>query len=176
VTVSGGTPGYGFTWSPAPPAGQGTPNVSGLCAGDWGVTVSDANGCDTTLIFTVNAPPPLDAQVLVNDATCGGNCDGTASAQVNGGTGPYTYLWTPAPPFGQGTDSVAGLCAGAWSLLITDVNGCDTTLNFQVDEPPALQVQFSVTDATCPSNCDGEAEATVSGGTLPYTFLWTPAP
>ena len=66
---------------------------------------------------------------------------------------------------------MAGLCAGAWNLLMSpDVNGCDTALNFRVDEPPALQVQLSVTDATCPSNCDGEAEATVSGGTLP-TFL-----
>ena len=176
LTVSGGTPGYNYVWSPAPSVGQGTPNASGLCAGDWDVTVTDANGCDTTLSFIVNAPPPLDVQLTVTDASCGGDCDGTAAAQVNGGTGPYTYLWTPAPPFGQGTDSVAGLCAGAWSLLVTDVNGCDTTVNFQVDDPPALQVLLNVTDASCSSVCDGAADAVVSGGTQPYTFLWTPAP
>lgn len=176
LTVSGGTPGYTFLWSPAPPAGQGTPTISALCPGDWSVTITDVAGCDSTLTYTVGAPPPLVAQLTTVDASCAGTCDGEATVTVSGGTPNYTFLWSPNPPTGQGTTSVSGLCAGAYTLLVSDANGCDTTIAFVIEEPLPLTATQSQTNLTCGTTCDGTASVVVSGGTTDYTYLWTPAP
>ena len=177
TVVSGGTAPYTYTWSPAPAVGQGTPNASGLCPGIWSLTVLDAAGCDTTVSFTINAPPPLAPTPGSTDVTCAGACDGTATVlPMNGGVGGYTYVWTPAPGAGQGTGTATGLCAGPIAVTITDANGCDTTVTFLINEPPPLDVVASQTDVTCGSLCDGTASVSVSGGTPGYTYNWSPAP
>lgn len=176
LTVSGGTPGYTFLWSPVPPNGQGTANVSGLCPGDHDVTITDAAGCDTTLTFTVNAPPPLAVVLVTTDASCAGVCDGEAGITVSGGTPTYTFTWAPAPPSGQGTTDVSGLCAGNYTITVADANGCDTTLAFTINEPPPLSATSSQTSVTCGSLCDGTVAVVVAGGTPSYTYVWTPEP
>lgn len=176
LTPVGGTAPYGFAWDPPPPSGQGTGSISGLCPGPWQVTLTDAAGCDTTVVFTVAAPPPLEAVLTTTDVTCANACDGSADVVVTGGTPGYTFVWTPAPPIGQGTPNASGLCAGAYSVLVTDVNGCDTTIALVIQEPLPLEALPSQTDVTCGGLCDGTASVAVSGGTPGYTFLWTPAP
>lgn len=176
ATVSGGTPGYGYTWTPAPGAGQGTPAATGLCPGALTLSVVDAAGCDTTFAFNVNAPAPITPGLLVQNAGCSGSCDGTASVQPTGGTGPYTYVWSPTPGGGQGTPNATGLCAGNWSLLIDDAAGCDTTVQFTILAPSPFQLSLQVLDASCSDVCDGSAGVIVTGGTAPFTYTWDPAP
>lgn len=176
LLTSGGNPGYTYFWTPAPAIGQGTANISGLCPGDWSVAISDIAGCDTTIIFSVAAPPPLAASIATVDVSCSGVCDGEASITVSGGTPGYTYLWTPAPTGGQGTASVTGLCAGPYAVLVVDANGCDTTLAFTINEPLPLTATSSHTNVSCGSLCDGTASVVVAGGTAGYTYLWTPNP
>ena len=176
LTTSGGTPPYTFTWTPAPPAGQGTGSISGLCAGNWSVLIADAAGCDTTLNFTITEPPPIDPGLVVTDVSCAGACDGTATATVTGGVAPYDLIWTPAPAGGQGSNTATGLCAGNYTLLITDDNGCDTTVTFTINEPPPLSAVPSQTNVTCGGLCDGSASVVVSGGVGPYGFVWVPDP
>ncbi|MCB0773649.1 MAG: SprB repeat-containing protein, partial [Flavobacteriales bacterium] len=153
-----------------------TATASQLCPGIWNVTIGDAAGCDTTVTFTIQAPPPITAVPAQSDVTCAGACDGTASAPATGGSGTLTYDWQPGNPAGDGTASVTGLCAGNWSVLITDANGCDTTLQFTIAEPLPLSIDASQTDVSCGSTCDGTAAATVSGGTPGYTYNWSPEP
>lgn len=172
ITIGGPPPQYIITWSP-PVTGQGTTSVTGLCPGDYSVTVATLNGCDTTVTFNVPAPPPLQVALTTVDASCAGVCDGAASVVVSGGTADYSYVWTP-PVTGQGTPSATDLCAGIYTLLITDFNGCDTTLTITINEPPPLVVTPSQTDVTCGGLCDGTASVLVSGGTPDYTYLWTP--
>lgn len=177
IVINGAIPPFTITWSPSPPSGQGTQAISGLCAGDWNCTFINSNGCDTTVTFTVNAPPPIDASVETTDVTCAGQCDGVATCPaVTGGTAPYSFLWSPAPGSGQGTDTANDLCAGNYTLLITDANGCDTTIAFTINEPPPLQVVPSQTNVTCGGVCDGTASVVVSGGVPGYTYSWSPAP
>src|SRR5690606_31669500 len=87
-----------FHWTPEPGSGQGTAHAAGLCAGDAEVRVTDANGCDTLIAFTITAPPALSVDLQATDASCGTACDGTATANASGGAGSgYTYTWNPAP-------------------------------------------------------------------------------
>ncbi len=176
LSVSGGTPGFTYFWTPAPPNGQGTPLIGGLCAGTIDVLITDAAGCDTTIVFNIDAPPPLDPGFSSTDINCAGDCDGTANASPAGGTAPYTFLWTPAPPIGQGTAQAEGLCAGSYDLLITDANGCDTLVTFSIMEPDPLIVTASSEDVTCSGACDGSVDLVVSGGVAGYAFNWSPEP
>ncbi|MDQ3099934.1 MAG: SprB repeat-containing protein, partial [Bacteroidota bacterium] len=176
LTTTGGTAGYTFLWDPIPTVGQGTASISSLCAGAWEVLFTDAAGCDTVVVFDVDAPLPLDPDLSSTDINCAGDCDGTATASVTGGVPGYTYLWTPAPPIGQGTASAAGLCAGPYQLLISNANGCDTLVTFPINEPPPLVIVPSQQNVSCNGACDGSATVSVSGGVPGYTYTWTPEP
>jgi len=176
VTVSGGVPAYGFVWTPDPGSGQGTATATGLCAGTYSVLVTDDHGCDTTLSVLINEPLPITATSNQTNVTCGGLCDGTASVVASGGNGGFTYVWTPAPATGQGTADATGFCAGPASVLITDVNGCTTTIAFLIADAVPLSVSLQVLPASCPGVCDGEAGVIVSGGTPAYGYVWSPDP
>ncbi len=176
VAPAGGTPAYTYLWTPAPPAGQNTATASQLCPGNWSVTITDDAGCDTTVQFVIDAPPPITPTPAQTDVSCAGECDGTATAPATGGTGTLTYDWLPGSPAGDGTASVTGLCAGTWTVTISDDNGCDTTIQFIITEPIPLTLDASQTDVTCGNSCDGTATATVGGGTPGYTYVWSPEP
>ncbi|MFT3884698.1 MAG: SprB repeat-containing protein [Flavobacteriales bacterium] len=176
ANASGGTPALTYTWSPAPGAGQGTPTATGLCPGDYTLTVADRAGCDTTLTFTITAPPPIQPRLTTTNASCGGGCDGTASVAPTGGTGAFAIRWSPAPGAGQGTPNATGLCVGAYTVTLTDAAGCDTTLQFNIATPSRIVAMPSSTDASCANSCDGAIGLATSGGLPPYTYAWSPAP
>ncbi|MBX2974259.1 MAG: SprB repeat-containing protein, partial [Flavobacteriales bacterium] len=176
VAPAGGSGTYGITWTPAPPV-QGALSVSDLCAGNYSVRIADANGCDTTATFAITQPPGIDVLLTSTPATCAGSCNGTATVTASGTVGPYTYAWAPQPDGGQGTPTATALCAGTYTVRITDVpSGCDTLITVIITAPPAFDVQGTVTDATCANTCDGRIGITVSGGTPGYTYAWSPQP
>lgn len=174
VAASGGAGSLSYDWQPGNPAGDGTPAVTGLCAGAWSLTITDANGCDTTLQFTITEPPPITLTGTKTNVTCGGTCNGTATVSATGGTPGFTYLWSPVPAQGQGTATASQLCAGTWTVTVTDANGCQKVRTYNITAPPVLDVFLTLTPATCPGVCDGSAQAVVSGGTPLYTYTWTP--
>ena len=176
VVISGGTPGYVILWTPGIIVGQGTPNASQLCAGDYAVTITDAAGCDTTLQFTIAEPDPIDPNITVTNVSCFGACDGTITCAPTGGTPGFSFSWTPTPPAGDGTSTVSGLCAGDWTVSITDAAGCDTTITVTITEPPPLAVQPAQTNISCGTDCDGTATVLVSGGSPDYTYDWSGSP
>jgi gliding motility-associated-like protein len=175
VDVSGATgSSYNYSWSPSPPFGAGTDSIAGLCPGPWQVTITDSIGCDTTLFFTVGTAIPINVLSVQTDVSCFGSCDGTIALDVTGGGGSYDYQWTPAPPFGAGTDSISGLCPGSWQVLVSDSSGCDTTLLFMITEPDSISVQLDqVTSPTCASVNDGLISITVLGGSSPFVYQWS---
>lgn len=172
VNSGGSGTGYTYTWVPTPPVGDGTPNVSGLGAGTWSVTISDSELCDTTLNFTITSPPELIATAsVIADASCNGDCDGSAEVVITGGTAPYTVSWDD--PGAQTTLVASGLCGGTYTVTVTDDNGCIVTSTITIDEPTAFDITVSQTDVDCFGDCDGDATVNVlGGGTAPYTILW----
>lgn len=168
LVVTGGTGPYSYAWAPG---GQTTANLTGLCAGNYTVTVTDANGCTKVRTYTIQQPPNLGSTPLSTDVTCNGLCDGTASVLVGGGTAPYTYFWSPG---GQTTQNISNLCAGNYTVLVTDSNGCTTNQLITINEPGPIAVSLNGTDPLCNGTCDGTITANVTGGTAPFAFLWAP--
>ena len=167
VNVSGGTAGYTYSWAPS---GGTAATATGLAAGTYTVTISDANTCQTTATVTINQPAALSAMAFKTDVLCNGQANGTASVVVSGGTPGYTYLWSPS----GGTASTAtGLTVGNYSCLITDAKGCTITKNFTINQPAVLSATTAQINATCVTG--GQAGVTPSGGTAPYTYSWSPS-
>lgn len=164
---SGGTGPYSYVWAPG---GQLTQTISGQAAGTYSVTVTDANGCSLLQQFTITEPGVLSATISFNNVTCNGACNGSATLSITGGTSPFTYSWSS----GQGTPSVANLCAGSYTVDITDANGCTTQQTITITEPTLLISSIVSTNATCNGICDGTATVTASGGIPGYTYVWSP--
>ncbi|MBK9353826.1 MAG: SprB repeat-containing protein [Bacteroidetes bacterium] len=164
VTVSGGTAPYTYVWN----NGTTTEDRTGLAAGTYSVLITDANGCTVNLTgIVVNNTAGPSASMTKTDATCG-NCNGTIDVTVTAGTTPYTYLWND----GNTNQDRTGLCAGTYSVTITDKNGCTTTLsNIIIGNIAGPTATATVTNATCGQN-NGAINVTVSGGTAPYTYVW----
>ena len=172
----GGTPPYTYSWANAlnPSTEIGTTQtITGLSAGVYIVTVTDANGCTATASATVNdIPCRLFAIAISTDVSCNGGNDGAATVFVAGATGPLTYLWSPG---GQTTQTITGLTAGIYSVTVTDTaNGCVRTSTTTVGEPEAISYGIAVTDVLCFGSNTGSLDLTVSGGTPPYSFSWSP--
>ena len=165
--VQGGIPPYMYSWS----NGASTPDLNNLPFGNYILTITDADGCTVTAADSVNQPAPLLAEVIAPlDASCNGSFDGSIDLNVLGGVAPYTYLWDN----GAGTqEDPTGLPAGTYIVTVTDANGCSTTEEAEINEPTALEASAIATDASCNSAADGSIDATVTGGTAPYTYSWT---
>ena len=176
VSASGGVGTYWFNWAPGNPTGQGSSNVSNLTAGTWTCTIGDFNGCTTTQTVNITQPPTLVVAYLSDSyVLCFGGNSGTAAVSVSGGTGAYSYNWTPGNPPGDGTASVTGLTAGTWTCTVTDANGCVATRTFNITQPPPLSVNtVSQTNVLCNGAATGAATVVAGGGLPAYTYNWTP--
>lgn len=174
ITVNSGGSGAGYTyfWSPNPPVGQGTPNVSGLNAGVWSVTIEDPLACDTVLTFNITSPPQLNVNAsVISQVSCFGDCNGSAQVVINGGTPGYNISWDD--PGTQSTNVASGLCDGLYTVTVTDQNNCVETDNVTITEPTPFLVDTSYQNLTCFNDCSGSATVTMlGGGTPPYDILW----
>jgi gliding motility-associated-like protein len=175
VAPTGGLAPYVYAWSPEPGGGQGTAVATGLCVGTYAVLITDANGCSIEQDALILGPSLLTVDAAVNNASCSGVCDGVISLSPQGGTAPYTFLWTPPPPNGATGAIAEQLCPGPWQVLVSDANGCDTLLTFVVTEPAPLEAALSTVDNICNGDCLGTAEVVVQGGTAPYVVTWRDA-
>lgn len=158
-----GTPTYVYSWAPG---GQTVQNPNDLCAGTHTVTMTDANSCVATATVTITEPSELVTAPSTTHVTCFGNCDGSAQSNPSGGTFPYTESWQPGGP--------NNMCPGTYTVTVTDFNGCTATNTVTITEPAQLSVSSTSTNASCPTCSDGTATATVSGGTGPYSYDWSP--
>lgn len=129
LSVSGGTPGFTYSWSPG---GASTQDLSGIAAGDYTVTVTDAGGCQFISTYTVDSENSMTVASNVEHETCKGYHDGSIDLTVTGSNGPFTYLWTP----GNGTtQDLSGLQGGNYSVVVTDQStGCSDTQTFNVQD------------------------------------------
>lgn len=173
ISVSGGAGGYSYNWTPGNPVGDGTNAISSLAAGTYTCTVTDVNGCTHVNTIVVGSVPGLTASASFTPVLCFGGTTGTATGTPIGGTGPYTYSWSPS---GGSNATATGLAAGSYTVLITDNStGCTATASVTVTQPTVLAATTSQTNIVCNAACTGVAAIVVTGGTSGYTYSWAPA-
>jgi PKD repeat protein len=136
---------------------------------DVTLTVSNANGIDTEQrldYITVTSAPNLNT--AVSQPNCWNSNDGSVNLSVNGGTAPFSYSWSN----GSSSQDISDLSGGSYSVTVSDASSCTATTSVTVVSPANLNVNnTSSTPATC--NPDGTASISPSGGTPPYTYLWS---
>ena len=166
LTVSGGVPIYSYSWSNS----ESEQDIDTLIAGDYSVLVTDLNGCTDTLTETVVEPlTPIEITETHVNVDCFGNATGSIDVTVLGGTAPYTYLWNT----GATTEDLIDLTVGTYTLTVTDTLNCIEVIVVEITQPPApLDVILSVTDVACFGDSTGSIDASITGGTAPYTYLW----
>lgn len=165
VNANGGVTPYVYHW----PSGDTGPTDNNLIAGNYSVSVTDNNNCETVLGFTISQPTAIGLSVNKTDITCNGLVDGTASAITTGGTAPYSYNWST----GSSLANITGLAAGAYSLTITDGNGCIESNSTTITEPAVIEITGYALNANCGSNDGSIHIANIAGGTAPFSYSWS---
>jgi len=170
ANATGGTGSYTYLWS----NGGSTATVTGLIAGTYSVKVTDGNGCSNTASVTIGQPlaPLTLTKGTINNTSCYGGANGTATVIASGGTPKYSYSWNTTPV--QNTATATGLSAGTYRVTVTDFFGCEAIRDFTISQPPALSITPSQTNVSCNGGTNGTASASVSGGTGTYTYSWSP--
>jgi hypothetical protein len=174
ITVTGGTPPYQYSWTSLNGGFSSTSeDVSGLAAGGYSVTVTDAFGCKYTAnILVRQGLSPLAISASTVRASCKGN-DGSINLTVTGGAAPLTYSWTGPRGYTFTGEDPSGIGGGTYNVIIIDGNSCTTTASVEVDQVNStLAHSLFVTDASCAPN-SGSIDLGVVGGNRPYTYLWS---
>lgn len=171
ATVTGGTAPYGYSWDNS----EITEDLSGLSAGAYVLTVTDANGCTTSTTATLSDPAgPVIVLDSVHDNLCYGDMNGELFTTVTGGSTPYTFDWdNDGTGDADDADDVSGLGAGTYGLTVVDVAGCTGAISGIVSDPSAITVSTnSITNVTCYGGADGAVSIIPGGGTGTLVEDW----
>jgi hypothetical protein len=142
---------------------------SNLGAGNYLLIVRDNNSCMDSSNIILTQPAQLVLTATFSNSVCYNDVSGTASVTANGGTPPYSFHWSN----GYLAPSIPGLSAGFYTVTVTDNNNCIKTDSVVISEPPALILDTLIINASTATSADGAIDITVTGGTLPYNFLWS---
>jgi hypothetical protein len=164
LTPTGGVGGYTYNWG----GGITTQDRTNIPAGNYTVTITDANLCTGVVNATVTQLSAVTGSTMITNTSCNGGSNGAIDLTPSGGTAPYTFDWGGAIT----TEDRTGLTAGSYSVNITDNNGCVGTVNATVNQPSAVTGSTSVTNVSCNGGSNGAINLTPNGGTAPYTYNW----
>jgi gliding motility-associated-like protein len=171
VTVEGGIPPYSYDWS----NGTISEDLSNVPAGNYSVSISDANGCIHQLQITIEGAPALLAQAMITDNACNGGTDGMIDLSILSGSAPFSIQWNN----GSTEEDLQGIVAGAYQVNVTDANGCTWGSAYEVLENTSIEVDVEQSiyahghNISVQSANDGSIVITPTGGTAPYEIEWS---
>ncbi len=170
LTPNGGTGTITYDWSDL--AGTVNPqNRTGLAAGSYNVTATDANGCTASTSTTISQPAALTLALAKTNAACNGGSNGTITLTAGGGSGVLIFDWADLAGTAN-PQNRTGLAAGIYNVTMTDANGCVANASATIAQPAALSLALSQTNLGCSGDLTGSITLTPSGGTPAYTFDW----
>ena len=177
ITVTGGTLPYSFYWTGPGLFSSSDEDLINLSAGEYNLTLTDANGCIATHgPDTVKQPGWLTINIdSIIHVTCNGADDGSIWITPSGGTPPYSYLWVGPDLYTSTDEDISDLAPGNYTLTLTDANGCNLDLGpLLITEPDILSITVDVsTDISCYGANDGSITVTTTGGNPSYSYAWT---
>jgi hypothetical protein len=143
----------------------------GLAAGTYTVLVTEGSFCSALVTFTVNEGTSLNVVTQTTDLLCFGDASGVIDATVSNGLAPFAFELTGAASASNSNGFFDGLTGGTYMLEVTDANGCTGSVDVVLEEPDALSLEATITDASAPGT--GAIDLTITGGTAPYNVTWT---
>lgn len=167
VAAAGGSGSYVYTFNGNDAMGETF--FGDLDAGSYEVTVMDANDCVTSETVELVDPAPVVAVATSTDIACNGSGNGFVTGSATGGTGAYTYSIDGMTFVAGGTFAIDA--AGEYIVYVQDENGCESDATATVSEPDAIEVSGTALGSS--ELGDGSVDITVTGGTAPYTFVWS---
>ena len=163
VTAAGGTTAYTYAWAPT---GGSSASATGLAAGTYTCTITDAKSCVSTKTVAITQPAAaLAAATTQTNILCFGLNTGAASVATTGGTTAYTYVWAPT---GGTSATASALIAGNYTCTITDANACTLVKTFALTQGSAFTISGSATNTVL---CSGVS--TILNGAGASTYTWT---
>ncbi|MBP8085986.1 MAG: T9SS type A sorting domain-containing protein [Saprospiraceae bacterium] len=167
ISITGGTNPSNAVWSNGY---TGTTNT-GLDPGIYSVTITDNNDCTQTADYTILPGIPVEINlVLIHDVSCAGGTDGNVSVTGSSGVPPYVYLWSN----GETGSFIDTLVSGLYSVTTSDSYGCFSTAEYMINEPSAITAQITQSSENqCAGDSTADLSAMASGGTSPFTALWS---
>ena len=158
VSLTGGTPGFSFSWMPG---GGSLPTANNLPAGPATVVVTDANGCTATASATISQPTAMSHSVQIQDAICG-NANGMATVNETGGTPPYLFNWSPS---GGSNASATGLLPGNYVVFVMDNKGCLDSIHVEIGNSGGPSISMLAgQNVACFGGNTGSATVSTTGG------------
>ena len=140
--------------------------------------MTDNTGCSTLITpvtFDIDEPDSLLLTTsVISNPNCFGGSNGSVNVSVTGGTPVYSYDWIDVLNNTLSTDSFAiNLGVGIYNVIVTDINGCDDTASISLSSPGTIIANITTDSTLCSGSSDGSATANPSGGTPPYSYIWT---
>ncbi|MFN4235266.1 MAG: T9SS type A sorting domain-containing protein [Bacteroidia bacterium] len=146
------------------PSGNGTNSLSNQCPGTVTGTIIHTSGQQAMCMNQIAEPTPLNVSINTTNCSGFGINDGTATALVSGGTPGYSFMWDN----GDTQATADSLMAGNVCVLVTDNNGCDTTVCTTITQPPQLIIQITDITHQTSTNPNGSVTFNITGGVAPY--------
>lgn len=154
---------YSYLWN----NGATTSSITNLTTGTYSVTATDQNGCSVNQTFTLTSNGMAVTPIIIQP-TCQGLNNGAISLTTIGGTAPYSYNWNN----GATTKDIQQLAAGNYSVIVTDVNGCTNSLNYQLNNNSTLSLSQTSGNVNCSNSNNGWINVIATGGSNPYSYQW----
>jgi subtilisin-like proprotein convertase family protein len=170
ITPNGGTSPYNFVWN----SGETTQNLLTKPAGDYILTLTDANGCTQVMAKTIAEPPAILATLSTVAVKCFGQNTGQIILGPSGGVGDFTLSWSGPNGYTSTGTNIQNLFAGIYASTVSDANNCKLVQNIPILQPisPLESTMAMIADTICFGAQDGTANASAIGGTPPYQYLW----
>ena len=165
VQIQGGTSPYQILWS----TGDTTTTISGLPAGDYAVTVTDANEVTASDTVSIGGFPQPTVTLDAPEFVCGGESLGAINLEVSGGTPGYTFAWNT----GETSEDLENLGSGTYTVTVTDANGCQAIATARIEVVQAIDLSLIPRNLLCFEDNSGGVSATVTGGKAPLRFAWS---
>ncbi|NNE27009.1 MAG: hypothetical protein HKN09_09220 [Saprospiraceae bacterium] len=169
LAANGGNLPYSIRWN----TGDSTFLITNLQAGVYSVTIEDTDGCQSILSdILVSEPDSLLGRVdNIEHITCPGGFDSFVDIAVEGGTKPYTYLWSN----GSFSEDIFNVKAGVYNLTVSDFNACTAVLSsITINEPDPVKITLdSINTVNCVGSTKGYIEVSAQGGNPPYVYNWS---
>ncbi len=173
ITASGLVGSLSFLWSGPNGYSSASQDLTGLAAGVYTVSVTDANGCVIGDSYEVLPAEGILVTATITDVSCFGSDDGAIDLSYSGGVAGYDFDWSGPNGFFSFNEDISGLEPGLYTVSVTDSEGCAGVASFEVEEPSPISVSANVVGVLCNGDDSGTIDITVSGGNGGYAFTWT---